>query len=183
MYFCGRLIGWVLEELKLTPNQPFIFFGLGLSLAIRYTSVVKAIDSKFIAKLKPSFSFSWAELVFNLNFAPPTHPSTQGKHQHGKAKLTNLLSRTNIMKRPTPTTPNAAQLWLSLVQLVIKVVELYSHKLVAGWLDSVEVRPTQPSQAEGRLGFWLDWSWQTITFYSKHEKTEIRLDIWPENKQ
>jgi len=27
---------------------------------------------------------------------------------------------------------------------------------VAGWLDSVEVRPTQPSQAEGRLGFWLD---------------------------
>ena len=33
-----------------------------------------------IAKLSPSFSFSRAELVFNLNFAPPT----QGKYQNGQ---------------------------------------------------------------------------------------------------
>ena len=38
----------------------------------------------FIAKLSPSFRFSWAELVFNLNFAPPNHPSTQGKYQYGQ---------------------------------------------------------------------------------------------------
>ena len=24
-----------------------------------------------------------------------------------------------------------------------------------GWLDLVKIRPTQPSQAEARLGFWL----------------------------
>ena len=33
-----------------------------------------------IAKLSPSFSFSWAELVFNLNFAPPA----QEKYQNGQ---------------------------------------------------------------------------------------------------
>ena len=29
-----------------------------------------------------------------------------------------------------------------------------------GWLDSIKIRPTQPSQAEARLWFWLGWAWQ-----------------------
>ena len=55
---------------------------------------MKAIGSKFIAKVSPSFSFSWDELVFNLNFTPPI----QEKYQNGQAKLINLLSRPNIIK-------------------------------------------------------------------------------------
>ena len=43
-----------MEELKLKPNQPLIIvgfcLGLGLSLEISYTFLVKATDSKFIVK-------------------------------------------------------------------------------------------------------------------------------------
>ena len=50
-----------------------------------------------IAKLSPSFSFSWAELVFNLNFAPPIYPRKVLKWSNSarfcKAKLINSLSR------------------------------------------------------------------------------------------
>ena len=42
----------------------------------------KCISIAFIiAKLSPNFSFSWAELVFNLDFPPqPTNPPTPGKY-------------------------------------------------------------------------------------------------------
>ena len=44
----------VLEELKLKPNKPLTIVGLrlrsGLSLITSYTFLVKATDSKFIAK-------------------------------------------------------------------------------------------------------------------------------------
>ena len=33
----------------------------------------------FIAKISPSLSFSWAELVFILNFTPPIHPTESKK--------------------------------------------------------------------------------------------------------
>ena len=57
------------------------------------------------AKLSPSFSFSWAELVFILNFAllpPTTHPEKISNGSNSarlsKAKLIYLLSRLNIIK-------------------------------------------------------------------------------------
>ena len=37
-----------------------------------------------IAKLSPNFSFSWAEMVFNLDLP---HPPTPGKYRNGQIKL------------------------------------------------------------------------------------------------
>ena len=34
----------------------------------------KSLGSGNIAKLSPSFSLSWTEMVFNLDFTPSTHP-------------------------------------------------------------------------------------------------------------
>ena len=36
------------------------------------------------AKLSPNFSFSWAEMVFNLHLP---YPPTRGKYQNGQIKL------------------------------------------------------------------------------------------------
>ena len=35
------------------------------------------------------------------------------------------------------------------------------HPLVKA-IESVEIRPTQPSQAEARLGFWQGGAWQKL---------------------
>ena len=38
----------------------------------------------YFAKLNPNFSFSWAEMVFNLDLS---HPPSRGKYQNGWIKL------------------------------------------------------------------------------------------------
>ena len=55
------------------------------------------------AKFGPNFSFSWAELVFNLDFPhPPNHPPRESmdivdRAKLIKAKLISLLSRPHIV--------------------------------------------------------------------------------------
>ena len=49
-----------------------------------HISTLKFSFENIIAKVSPSFSFSWAELVFRLDFAPsnlhpPTNPSREVK--------------------------------------------------------------------------------------------------------
>ena len=34
------------------------------------------LQNLFIAKISPNLSFSWAEMVFILNFTPPINPTT-----------------------------------------------------------------------------------------------------------
>ena len=48
---------------------------IGLSLGVK--RFVKKII--VIAKLGPKFSFSWTEMVFDLNLAPPIHPKRSMK--------------------------------------------------------------------------------------------------------
>ena len=58
-------------------KDQFIFINLH-----KYCYLMLTLIYAIIAKLSPNFSFSWAELVFNLNFAPPTH----GKYQYGQSR-------------------------------------------------------------------------------------------------
>ena len=41
-----------------------------------------------IAKLSPNFIFSWAEMVFNLNFALPNHPHPRESMEMAKRSQT-----------------------------------------------------------------------------------------------
>ena len=104
-----------------------------------------------IPKLSPNFSFSWDELVFNLDFPhPPNHLPRESiaivnRAKLSKAKLISFISRAHslnnfcslivnlsiyISKFKNPSILTSPQFWLSLAQLSLSLFSIFVAQLI-----------------------------------------------------